>query len=256
MSALLATDLKLKQLCKTTGEPGFHNYTILQGHMLSAIMDMNIYSMPCWSLKTLPITLYNTVNWPCDCIKPLLTVLKRPVGSKFHHYLLEISEDLMDTLIPNYVPSTSIDQTLCTAEDFFQIDGFIEAFGWGVWSWGLGELYGVQTLRPPYGVVVQDKKQRQSYIKKCQIKTGDEIVMFFRSSGLDECPEFIPAEAEQVIEYFVLMKWYETRNPNLGESMERKYKERLFRFDRFTMDGDEEQWTRAMYANVKSSPKL
>lgn len=256
MSALLSTDIKIKQLCLTTGEPGFHNYSRLQGHMLSAIMDLNIYSLPCWSVKVLPITLINTVNWPCDCIKPLITTLRRKVGNKYCHFLLEISEDLMDTLIPNYVPSTTPDESLCTAKDFFQIDGFIEAYGWGVWSWGLGELYGQNTLLPPAGVVVPDKKNRQSYIKKCRIETGDDIVMFFKSSGLSECPEYIPSEAEQVVEYFILMKWYETRNPNLADDMERKYKERLFRLDSFNSDTGESEWTRAMGSNTKSSPKF
>lgn len=250
MSALLSTDLKLKQLCRATGEPGFHNYTTLQGHLLSAIIDLNIYTLPCWSLASLPITSFNTVNWTCDCVKPLITVLER----QGKHYLLSVSDELVETLTADKTGRPN--DTECGPEDLFQIDGFIETFGWSIWAWGLGELYGAESMRPPFGIVIHDEKKRRSFIKRLRLQTGDSVKMFFKSSGLDECPTFIPAKAEQVVEYFILMKWYETRQPSLSDDMERKYKERLFRLRRFDQDGSEDEWVRSMNSNTKSSPKF
>lgn len=249
MSAVLSTDMKIKQLCKKTGEPGFHNYTEMQGNLLSAIIDLNLYSMPCWSVATLPITQFNTINWPCDCVKPLYTVLTRNKCN----YLLSVSDDLLQVLKINPVQNPPA-QT-CTISDLFQIDGFLEAYSWNIWAWGLGELYGAETMRPPFGIVIPDKKRRQSFIKGFQILTGDVINLFFKSTGLEDCPLFIPAEADQVVEYFMLMKWYETRNPNLADDFERKYKERTFRLERWNQDGDEDQWVRALNSNSLSSPK-
>lgn len=251
MSSLLPTDMVIKQLCIRTGEPGFHNYTTLQSFLLDSIRDLNIFSMPCWSVVTTGITPFNTFNWPCDCIKPLVTTLLRD-GC---HYLLEVSEDLIHTLTSDRVkdPNTPTD---CSVKDLFQIDGFLEAYGWTIWSWGLGELYGANSLRPPFGLVIHDKANRRSFVKGFTLHTGDQIVMFFKSDGLSNCPEFIPAETKQVTEYFMLQKWYELRNPSIAVEMERRYKEHLFRIERLYKDGDENSWTRAMYAGVQSSPKL
>jgi hypothetical protein len=236
-----------------TGEPGFHNYTTLEGCVLDGIRSLNIFSMPCWSYKTLDITLYNTINWPCDCIKPLITTLKRDG----HHYLLEISEDLFETLVPNPTPTIpDANEAVHPPEDFFQLDGFIQAYGWGVWSWGLGELYGAGTLLPPFGIVVPDKKNRQSFIKRVQLKTGDQCGCFYKSDGLEDIPEFFPSEAKETLEFFSLQKYFRVRNPGLSDDMRLKYKEHLFQLERFYQDGDEQQWTRSMYSNVKSSPKL
>jgi hypothetical protein len=110
-------------------------------------------------------------------------------------------------------------------------------------------------MKPPFGIVIPDKKKRQSFVKGFQIQTGDQIKMFFKSAGLEDLPLFIPAEAEQVVEYFMLMKWFEVRNPGLAGDMERKYKERTFRLDRFNSDGDEDEWTRSMNSNTNSAPK-
>lgn len=249
MSAILSTDLKLKQLCRATGEPGFHNYTTLQGYLLSAIIDLNIYTLPCWSVASLPISSFNTISWTCDCIKPLITVLER----QGKHYLLSVSDELIETLTPNPIGAPT--NTVST-QDLFQIDGFLATFGWSIWAWGLGELYGAESMTRPFGIVIHDENKRRSFIQRVSLQTGDSVKMFFKSSGLEDCPTFIPAKAEQVVEYFVLMKWYETRQMSLSNDMERKYKERLFQLRRFDQDGSEDQWTRAMNSNTKSSPKF
>lgn len=247
--SVVATDLVIKQLCKETGEPGFHNYTTIEGYMLDAIRDMNIFTMPVWSTKLLPISSFNTYDWPCDCIKPLVTALKR----NGHFYLLEISEDLLSTVITDTAPEDDSD---CDVSDLFQIDGYIEAYGWNVYNWGLGELYGAETLVPPFGVVIHDKKQRLSYIKRCKVQTGDQIVSFYKSDGLEVCPEFIPGETKEVAELFVLQKYFRTRNPNLSAEMDDKYKQRLFRLERLYGEGTIEDWVRAVGSNSKSSPKF
>lgn len=242
----VATDMVLKELCRETGEPEFHNYTRLQGYMLDSIRELNIFSMPTWSTALLNITSFNTVDWPCDCVKPLLTVLKR----KNCYYLLSVDEEILGTVIPNQ-PDTQ-----CNVEDLFRIDGFIEAYGWSIWSWGLGELYGAETMIPPFGKVIHDKKNRQSYIKSCRIETGDQIFLFFKSDGLSECPKFIPPECKEVSEFFILMKWFRVRNPNLSAEMDVKYKERLYRMEKWYNEDGEDSWVRAMNSNTVSSPKI
>jgi hypothetical protein len=207
--------------------------------------------MPTWSVATLELTPFNTYSWPCDCIKPLVTTLLRD-GC---YYLLEVSEDLVATLYPDKPLPQGTDNCY-PAEDFFNIDGFLQAYGWSIWNWGLGELYGAHTLRPPFGWVIHDKENRRSFVKGVYLKTGDQITTFFKSSGLSKCPDYIPAETKLVTEYFMLQRWYETKNPSLAGDMERKYKEHIFRIRRFYQEGDAEQWTRAFYSQDKSSPKV
>lgn len=247
--AMIATDMVIKQLCKETGEPGFHNYTTIEGLMLDAIADLNIFTMPCWSVATIDITSFHTIDWPCDCIKPLVAALKR--DNK--HYLLSVSTDLLGILDPI---STASEPESCEAGDLFRIDGFIETFGWSVWSWGLGELYGAETMLPPFGLITHDKQRNQSFIKGCRINTGDQVVMFFKSNGLTECPTFIPSEAKEQIEYFILQKYFRTRNPNLAAINRSNYKEENYRLSRFYDEGDEDTWIRAMNSNQISSPKI
>src|ERR1700761_3191863 len=202
----IATDQVIKELVREAGEPGLHGYTTMQGYMLDAIRTLNIFSMPTWSNVLLPITSFNTINWPKSCVKPILTILKR--GNK--KYLLSVSTSLLDALPDDYVP-TETDET-CDAEDLLRVDGLIDIFGWSVWNWGLGELYGSQTLAPPYGLVIHDKKNRQSYIKGVKLQTGDQIYFFFKDDGLHNCPKFIPAEAKDTCEFYMLMKWFRVRN--------------------------------------------
>lgn len=246
----VATDQVIKEMCRETGEPGLHNYTTLQGYMLDSIRELNMFSMPTWSTALLNITAFNTIDWPCDCVKPLLTVLFR----KNKYYLLSVSNDIIGSVIPNELPEA--DDTQCNAEDLLSIDGYIEAYGWSIWNWGLGEVYAAETMLPPFGVVVEDKKNRQSYIKRCKLQTGDQIYLFFKSDGLGDCPEFIPAEVKEVTEFFILMKWYRRRNPSMFEMMDAKYKERLFRVERWWNDEGEDAWIRAMNSNTVSSPKI
>ena len=249
--SIVATDQVLKELCRETGEPGFHNYTTLQGYMLDCIRELNIYSLPTWSKKQLNITAVNTFDWPCDCVKPLMTVLKR--GNQ--RFLLSVSDDIVGTVGPTPAELAQTPPTECEVEDLYALDGFIESFGWSFWNWGLGEIYGANTLLPPFGLVVHNPKGRNSFIKGCNLKTGDQIILIFKSDGLADCPEFIPSETKECSEFFILMKYYRRRDPNFSERMDVKYKERLYRLERFDSDEDLDQWTRAFYSSDHSAPK-
>lgn len=244
----VATDEIIKKLCRETGEPGLHNYTTIEGLMMDSIRDLNLFSMPTWSVKLLNLTSFNTINWPCDCVKPLLTVLKR--GNC--RYLLSVDDEIIDTVTPE---NTTTD-TECDTTDLFQIDGFIETFGWSIWNWGLGELYGAESMLPPFGVVIHDKKNRQSYIKRVKLQTGDQIYLFFKSDGLTECPEYIPSECNEVTELFILWKYYRIRNPNLSDNFDVKYKERLYRLESWYSQEGPDSWNRAMNSNTHSAPKI
>ena len=246
---LLPTDLIIKELCIRTGEPGFHNYGAIEGLMLDAIRDINIYTMPCWSVANLSLTTFNTVGWPCDLVKPLVTALKR----NGNYYLLEISDSLIDTLKPNL---TSDSEQEIDVTQLPNIDQYIQDYGWGVWSWDLGELYGSTNMKPAFGKIIHDYKNRQSFIKNCKIKTGDTVTMFFKSDGVQKTPLYIPSEAKDVVEYYILQKYYMIANPNLSSRMEQMYKERLFRLSRFLDDNSEDGWIRSMNSNTISSPKI
>jgi len=243
------TDQVIKEMCRETGEPGFHNYTTMQGYMLDSIRDLNIFSMPTWSVKLLPITSFNTYDWPKCCVKPILTVLAR--GN--NRYLISVSDDIMNVTMPNQPAITPTVDPIC---DAMEVTGLIGQYGWDIWSWGLGERYGVETMLPPFGLVIHDKKNRQSYLKGFQVNTGDQIYLFFKDDGLDTCPEIIPAEVKEVTEFFILMKWFRVRNPNLSAGMDEKYKERLFRVQRLYSDGGEDEWIRSMNSNTMSAPKI
>jgi hypothetical protein len=217
--------------------------------MLDAIRDLNIFNMPVWSVKTLSISMFNTVDWPCDCIKPLIVALKR----NGNVYALDVSDDILST---QQSASTTPSTTLLSVNDLFRIDGFIESFGWAVSNWNLGELYGAETMINSIGTVIHDKSNRQSFIQRCRIMTGDSIVFFYKSDGLSDTPECIPSECKECTEYFVLQKYYRVRNANLAENMRDKYKQEFYRLQRLYNDDGEMSWISAMNSNVKSSPKF
>lgn len=244
----VSTDLMIRERSLEVGEMGLHAYTRFQGYIIDFIRETSIYSMPVWTNELINISPFHTVPWPKHLVKPILAVLQR--DNK--RFLLSVSNDLFDAL-PD-LPDTNDNE--CNAEDLYRLDGMIDVFGWSIWNWGLGELYGAGTILPPFGKIVNDYNKRQSYIKGVKLKTGDQVWLFFKSNGLKNCPKYIPDEAKDCCEFYMLMKYFRIKDQNLSDVMDAKYKERLYRLEEFHNDATEDEWIRAVNGNTISAPKI
>lgn len=245
---MVATDLIIKQLCKETGDPGFHNYTDMLGNVIDGIRDLSIYNMPSYAHAVLDISNFNAVEWPTGVVKPILTCLLRDGNC----VILDVDDQLRSTY-----PQRSQESETITSDnqikDAFGIDG--NYFRWSNgFNWGLGELYGLTGFYA-VGYVTHNKNTRQTTIKGNCLLSSDQIVMFYITDGLDDCPKFVPSECKTAIEHYALYKYYRTRNPGLGQQNLKDYKENFTRLNKFYTADDDYTWIAAMNSSTKSSPK-
>lgn len=249
MSAFVATDQLIKQLCLENDDPNFLLYDKFLGGVLDGIADLNMFGMPTFSHATLNLNAYNSVDWPCSMVKPILTCLLRD-GRLM---IMDVADNVMNTFPETALEEVTTDVSL--AGDPFGIDGYW--YQWGGWNWGLGELYGLRSGYRTVGWVTHDKTNRQTFVKGHILRSTDQVVIFFKSTGLEECPKFIPAETKTAIEHYVLYKHFRSRNPNLSELNLKNYKENFTRISKFeNSESDTEQaWISSMSSNVHSSPK-
>lgn len=242
--SLLATDQIIKELCIETGEPGFINYNRVMGCVLDGIRDLNIYSIPSYGIATLEISMMNSVDWPTDCIKPLCVFIVR------NNRMVIL--DIDDNLAPEETvrEAQSIPEADCQINDY--LEGRVSEFD--AWNLGIGELYGIGHGFNHLGYIKHNKDARMTHIVG-SIKTGDQVKMLYKSDGLSKCPDFVPAEIKEALEYFALHKYFRTRNPNLSEVNLKNYKERITRLNKFYGDEGIGAWVSAMNSNVISAPK-
>lgn len=245
---MVATDQIVKELCLEMGDPSFLNYNKLLAGVLDGIRDLSIYNMPSFSHKVLEINNYNGIDWPCGCIKPILTCLLRDGKC----VILDVSDELLDTFPED---QTKVDTPTSDNQikDAFNIEGGF--FNWyGNFNWGLGEIYGLTSYRA-FGYVSHDKNVRQSYIKGNCVRTSDQIVMFFIDDGLSECPLFVPSECKTAIENMALHKFFRVKDTAKSQVFLKDYKENFTRINKFQTGDDVHTWVAAMNSNEKSSPK-
>lgn len=244
--AFVATDQIIKELCLELDDPGFLRYNKLLGGVLDGIRDLSIYNLPTYSYATLNLNAYNAVVWTCSCVKPLLTYLLR----NGNMVLLDVDEGIRNTF-----PVSAEDQAVavadCSCGDLFLTDGFAWS---GQFNWGLGELYGLSG-KSCQGFVTHNKNNRQSFVTGRGLETTDQIVMYFKSDGLSECPKEVWAECKTAIEHYALYKYWRNRDPKLSELNLKNYKENFTRITKFENDEGLTPWSDAIYSNVRSSPK-
>ncbi len=245
---MVATDEIIKELCLANGDPQFLGYNRFLGGVIDGIRDLSIFNMPCYSHAVLDINSYNSVEWPCSAIKPLVTCLLRDDRC----VILDVSDDIVDTF-----PVKRVDTPECSTDDeikdAFRIDGYY--FNWyGSFNWGLGEIYGLSSYMA-YGYIQHNINTRMSTIKGNCVKSTDQVVMFFISNGLDECPKFVPDQCKTALKHYALYTYFMISNPNFSELSLKNYKENFTRLQKFDTGDDAHTWIAALNSNTKSSPK-
>lgn len=245
---MVATDQIIKELCLEMGDPQFLNYSRLLGGVLDGIRDLSLFNMPSYSHAVLDINHYNAVDWPCGLVKPLMTCLLR----EGRCVVLAVDDNIVNSYNDHNVKVVT-PESEHQIKDMFNIDGAY--FSWyGNFNWGLGEIYGLTSMIVN-GYVSHNKNLRQSTIKGNCTHSSDQVVIFYITDGLDDCPMFVPTECKTAIEHYALYKFFRTRDPNLSERNLRNYKENFTRLNKFWTGDDVTTWNIAMNSNVKSSPR-
>lgn len=236
------------ELCKETGEPGLTNSQTLWGNILDGIRDMAIFNMPTWETKKdLKLNSYNAFEWPCGCVKPLITYMMRNGRA----LALDVDDNILRTVDTKVTDFTTANTEI---QDFFRIGDY--AGYYGTYSWGLGEVYGYGGGYRHIGLVTHDPKRRQSFIKGCNLLTTDTFGLLYKSDGVDGTVEYVPSICKEPLENFALYKYYRVRNPSLSAIFFDKYTQFCYRLSKFNNDSSDREWGDAVNSNVMSSPKF
>lgn len=244
--AVIATEQIVIELSKEIGEPGLIGSQTLWGYLFDGIRDLAMHNMPTWeTARGLTLNQYNAIDWPCSCVKPLITFIERN-GRVF---ALDVDSDILNTVD---LPAQSFADANREIEDFFRIDDYYGYYQ--TYNWTLGEVYGFGGGYRHLGIVTYDKNRRQSFIKGCDLLSTDTFGCLYKSDGMSQT-QFVPAECKEALEFFALSKYYRTRNPNLGELNRKNYKEEFTRLSKFNDYDSETSWADAVHHNDISSPK-
>jgi hypothetical protein len=257
--SVVATEQIVIELCKETGEPGFQNNATIWGCIFDAIRDLSLHSMPCWSVtQGLTLNSYNALCWPDSCIKPIMTFLTRSVTHddgtvEKRSFALSVDDNLLGTVNKTNTAGNPDD----VLWKFFSSDFFyaVAPYAYQSWNFGLGEIYGLPSDAFKLGVVTHDPSRRQSFVNGCRLESTDTFGIFGKSDGLSSCPEWVPSQAKEAIEYFALAKYYRTRSPQLGAINRENYKQEMYRLSAWEADEGVSAWIDAMRAGTVSSPK-
>lgn len=243
--ALTPVDLIIKELCRATGEPEYRNYDEFVGHIRRGFAQINIAAVQVVKYAYIPLNAYNAIDWPCDCIKPVMVGMKRNG--------VIVSLDVDDSIIPSGTYSTASSVSEAEAEIGLILSGAYEPdYRFGIDS--NGELYGLGPGYNSAGYVTHDKSGRQSHIKGTYLE-DDEFLLVYLSDGISEGIEYVPVETEIVLRAFALSEYYRTRNPGLSQIERNTYKEEVTFLRNLYQSGNAEDWTQAFRHNEKSSPK-
>lgn len=220
MSALTPIDQVIRQLCRETGEPDFKNYDTILSHVRGAIVDLNLYVIP--TVKTIEVRLNKVKNieWPDDCVKPVLIGLTR------HGRTCNISID-----------SGISAQTNCGCSSMSEVESEIE----NTLSQACGDPYsynGVEGYGTGFDSIkacTHDKENRITNLK-FQLNPGDKILFTYISDGISDGVSHVPVEAETAIGEWVFWKYYRRIQPTLSDRARINYKEEFTRLRKFFND--------------------
>ena len=231
--AFIKLDTIIKQLCRRTGEPEYRNYDDILEHVVACCRQLNLFAIPFITTVELKSNHYNAVDWPLDCVKPLmlgqmrgdrlvtLTLDESMVSGKLQKDFTTISEaeqNINQILNGQITPQTGLAFT------------------------ANGEMYGYGNGFNYLGYVSHDKKARQSYIKATTIKKGDTFIMLYKSDGVSSGLDCVPSESENCIKAFVLQEYYAVKSPGISSQQRQRYKEEFSALTKLNMAYTADDW--------------
>lgn len=213
--AFIKLDTIIKQLCRRTGEPEYRNYDDILEHVVSCCRQLNLLAIPTVTYKKVELNAYNAINWPLDCVKPIMIGLIR-CGKLVTLSLDEsISPGNLNTNCSNLNDAEcEIDQITSNGYD----SEYSLALGDGLEFRSIGKGYN------HVGYISHDKQNRQSHVRG-RYKEGDEFIMVFKSDGVSCGMEMVPSETEMCIKSFALREYYTVKSPGVSRSQDYRYKE-------------------------------
>lgn len=243
--ALTPVDLIIKELCRKTGEPEFRNYDDFIGPVRRGFGQINIAAVQVVKHVYIPVNAYNALNWPCDCLKPIMVGLRR------NKVIVSLSVD--DALLPSGTFSTISNVSEAEAEINRIISGqYVPEYSFDIG--GNGELYGLGPGFNRAGYVNHVKHERQSHIKGSYLDT-DNFLFVYLSDGISDGLDFVPSETEPCIIQYGLMEYYEITKPAISDRARNKFKEEIIFLRNFYTAYTADDWAEAFNQNEKSSPK-
>lgn len=239
-----------KELARLTGEPEFRNYNSIIGHLRRGYAQINMTSMPTLRTELISIDNKHCVQWPDDCIRPLMVGVKR----ENCNYIINLALDSSIYLGP-YGCCNNVDEADCDIASFNGVSD-IGFWYWNVYdgNWVVGELYGMGQGYDCVGYVQHDKQNRLSYIKG-RLSTTDKIAFSYKSSGVGCGLDIIPTEVEEALRQYIISAYYQISKPAISDRARQRYTQELTLLRKFNLDQSEEDWTQALTHNYKSSPK-
>ncbi|WP_418360169.1 hypothetical protein [Sphingobacterium detergens] len=240
--ATFKTDKLIRELCKETG--GLRKYNSMLSYLLLGIKDLCIFTLPMFRQCEVQVNRFNAIPWPNDCVQPLA------VGLECNGRIITLWVD--NTIVSGHSVSMSVSNYEEKIDEFYK--GNTDLANLQVGSAGLGEWYGYDGNYNELGYINHDKKSRMSYIVG-KVRTGDCLLMYYKSDGLEDCPDELPSETELPLTYFILHRHELTQRPSIAEFHRKNYKEEVIKLRKFYQSGSIDDWVAAIRSNSKSTPK-
>lgn len=230
MSALTPIDQVIRQLCRETGEPDFKNYDTVLSHVRGAIIDLNLYVIPSVKTKEVCVNKLSNIDWPKDCIKPVMIGLTRN-GRTCN---VSIDSGISSTVDCGCTSMTEVEENIERTIAGYDGDPYmyngIEGYGQGYDS---------------IKACTHDKENRITNLK-FKLRGGDKIQFTYISDGIGEGVTHVPAEAETAIGEWVFWKYYRRTDKGASDRGRAQYKEEFTRLRKFYNDVTIEDWIRAI----------
>ncbi len=238
-------DKLVREMCKETG--GLRSYNSMLSFLILGIKDMNLHSVPMFRQQYVSVNQFNAILWPLDCVWPLA------VGVEREGRIVALDIDYRIVADQCKKVDTSVSNMEKDLDSFFS--GNIKSFSrLEVNSPGLGEWFGYDGSYNDLGYIKHDKSYRMSHIIG-RVRSGDCLVMFYKSDGSGDCIDEVPSEFELPLRYFML-HWHDiTKRPTVAEVHKNNYRQESVRLKKFYQSGTPDDWISAIRSNDKSSPK-
>lgn len=234
MSALTPIDQVIRQLCRDTGEPDYKNYDTILSHVRGAIVDLNLYVIPSVKTATLKADHLGNLEWPCDCVKPIL------VGIIRNNKVCTLSVD-----------SGIAKQGDCGCANISEVESHINNItagkenGTDVYFYDGHEVKGYGSGYDKLDVCVHDKDRRLTHVKT-RILKSDKFQLTYVSDGISDGVTHVPVETETAIGEWVFWKYYRRSSVGLSDRGRERYKEEFTRLRKFYNDETLDDWIRAI----------
>jgi len=233
MSALTPIDQVIRQLCRETGEPDYKNYDTILSHVRGALVDLQLYVLP--SVKTTMVKLnrLNNIEWPADCVKPVLIGLVRN-GRTCN---ISVDSGVSPALDCGCGSMTEVEKNIQETVQNTDVDPYL--------------YYGIEVYGQGYDSIracTHDKENRITNLK-FKLLASDQVQFTYISDGISGGVSHVPVEAETAISEWVFWKYYRVSKPSLSDRGRINYKEEFTRLRKFFNDETLEDWIKAIRRN-------